>query len=264
MKAIVMTDLEGVAGVVSFEDQAFATGKYYEQAKKLLTAEVNAAIDAMVEEGIEDILIVDGHGAGGIVYEELKSPAKLLHGRPFPWGTLKNEIYKRFDVGVMIGQHAMAGVSNGNLNHTQSSRTVEYYKLNGKFIGEIAQWALYCGALDVPMIFLSGDQAACKEAENLIDGIITAPVKEGLNRGSAISLSQKDAHNLIKSSLKQAIRKHKQTPVPPLKWQGPYILEKRFLFTETADSFASNPLYKRIDAKTVQLESDNILDIIYA
>ena len=38
-----LTDLEGVSGVVSFIDQTYDTGKYNEQAKKLLTAEVNAA-----------------------------------------------------------------------------------------------------------------------------------------------------------------------------------------------------------------------------
>ncbi len=264
MKVLMMTDLEGVAGVVSFEDQAYGTGKYYEQAKKLLTAEINAAVEGMVEEGIEEVLVVDGHGAGGIAFEDLKSPAKLLHGRPFPWGTLRNEINRRYDVTIMIGQHAMCGTPRGNLNHTQSSQSVEYYKLNGQFIGEAAQWALCCGALDIPMIFLSGDEAACRETEELIPGIITAAVKEGLNRGSAISLAQEDAHRLIKKQIKQAIKKQKEKPIPPVKWKGPYVLEKRYLFTETAEGVERNPLYERIDAKTVQLKSDNILDIIYS
>ena len=61
-----MTDLEGVAGVVSFEDQAFASGRYYDQAKRLVTAEVNAAVEGLLDAGIEDVLICDGHGAGGM------------------------------------------------------------------------------------------------------------------------------------------------------------------------------------------------------
>ncbi len=264
MKVLMMTDLEGAAGVVSFEEQAFASGKYYEQAKSFLTAEVNAAVEGMIEEGVEEVLVVDGHGPGAIAYEELHSPAKLLHGRPFPWGAVRDEIISRYDVTVMIGQHAMAGVARGTLNHTQSSRNVEYYKLNGKFIGEIAQWALCCGAYDVPMIFLSGDEEACKEAEELVEGIITAAVKEGMNRQSAISLAREDAHKLIKSRIKQAVRKHKENPINPVKWQGPYVLEKKFLFTEIADPTYTNPRYERIDAKTVHLKSDNILDIIYA
>ena len=55
-KVIACTDLEGVAGVVSFEQQAFPDGKYYEQAKLLLTAELNAAVEGLLEEGVEEIL----------------------------------------------------------------------------------------------------------------------------------------------------------------------------------------------------------------
>jgi len=40
MNVLMMTDIEGCAGVVSFETDSYPTGKYYEAAKKLLTAEV--------------------------------------------------------------------------------------------------------------------------------------------------------------------------------------------------------------------------------
>ena len=82
MKVIVGTDIEGVAGIVDFNTQAYDTGKYYEQAKRLLTAEVNAAVEGLIEAGVEEVLVVDGHGPGAIAYEDLKSPAKLMHGRP--------------------------------------------------------------------------------------------------------------------------------------------------------------------------------------
>ena len=82
MKVIMMTDLEGVAGVVSFTAQSYGEAKYYEGAKKLLTAEVNAAVDGLLSAGATDILVNDGHGPGGIVFEELHRAAKLMHGRP--------------------------------------------------------------------------------------------------------------------------------------------------------------------------------------
>ena len=47
MKVFMVTDMEGVAGVVSFPKQSFPDGKYFEQAKKLETAEVNAAVDGL-------------------------------------------------------------------------------------------------------------------------------------------------------------------------------------------------------------------------
>ncbi len=53
-------------------------------------------------------------------------------------------------------------------------------------LGEIAQWALR-GALGLPVIFLSGDHAACREIEALIPGVTTAAVKQGLSCTSAIT-----------------------------------------------------------------------------
>ena len=57
MKILMGTDVEGVAGVVSMPDQSRATGRYYEQTKRLATAEVNAAITGLLAAGAEDVLV---------------------------------------------------------------------------------------------------------------------------------------------------------------------------------------------------------------
>ena len=45
MKSVLVgTDMEGVAGIVSFPDQSWPTGRYYDHARRLMTAEVNAAV----------------------------------------------------------------------------------------------------------------------------------------------------------------------------------------------------------------------------
>jgi D-amino peptidase len=268
MKVLMMTDLEGVAGVVSFADHAEPSGRYYEASRKLLTAEVNAAVEGLLEVGVEEVLVIDGHGPGGISFEDLHEAAKLLHGRPLvPWSHLY-PIISQYDATVMIGQHAMAGTPTGNLNHTQSHRTIDYYRLNGKPIGEIAQWALFCGALGVPLIFLSGDEAACREAEALIPTITTVAVKKGLGMYSAISLPAKEARRLIKEGIIKAVEYYKQRkergdPIAPLVWDGPYVLEIRFFSTSDADARASQPGAERVDSHTVRFRSENILDIIY-
>ena len=264
MRIIIFTDIEGVSGVTSFEDQAASTGKYYEQAKKLLTAEVNSAVDGIVEAGATDILVVDGHGAGGICFEDLHPAAKLLHGKPLPLCHIYAELSAEYDAAMIIGQHAKCGIENGNLNHTQSQVVIEYYKLNGKEIGEIAQLALGCGVYDIPVIFLSGDKAACDEAKEIIPGITTAIVKYGLTRTAAISLSTHEARRRIYENAKESLKKQKTQPTNPVKWPGPYVMEIRYLFTDTADSTSMNPLYERIDAKTVRLQSDDLLKILDA
>ena len=264
MRVLMMTDIEGVSGVVTFKDHSYPDGRYYEHAMRLLTAEVNAAVEGALEAGATDVLVFDGHGSGGIWFEDLHPKARLLHGRPLAERSILNDVYKTCDVSMIIGQHAMAGVDRGNLNHTQSSKSVEYYKLNDRFIGEIAQFALHTGALGLPMIFLSGDDAACREAEELIPGITTASVKEGLSRNSAISLSAFEARRRIGEGIRNAVRNHRKNPVALLKWEGPFVLEKRFFHTDTADQACTRPGVERVDSRTVRLRSDNIQDIIYA
>jgi len=262
MKIYIMTDMEGVAGIVSFENQAYPDGKYYEQAKQLLTAEVNAAVEGILDTGANEVLVCDGHGAGGIHYEQLHPAATLLHGRPFPPFPHIAALLQDYDACMMIGQHAMAGTRDGNLNHTQSSQSIDFYRLNGKPIGEIAQFALLQGAFDMPLIFLSGDEAACREVSELVEGITTTSVKKGVGRGSAISLSAEEARRRIREGAACAIRRHGASPIAPLKWPGPYELDIRYFHTHHADQVAGAGA-ERLDNQTVRYRGERIEEIIY-
>ncbi len=263
MKIFMITDMEGVAGVVSFVDQSYPDGRYYDAGKRLVTGEVNAAIDGLLAAGVEETLVWDGHGAGAIDFEELHPKALLLHGRPSPLWSRLQEVIRRYDACVIVGQHAMAGVATSNQNHTQNSHTVDAYRLNGKLIGEIGQLALFMGGLGLPLLFLSGERDACREAEDLVSGITTVAVKEGLGRGSAISLSAQTARQRIRQGIATAVAQHRQNPIAPLIWPGPYLLEKRFFFTDTADAEMTKPGADRVNAQVVRFRSDNILDIVY-
>ena len=263
MKVFMMTDLEGVAGVVSFEDQTYADGKYYEESKRLLTGEVNAAVEGLLEAGVEEVIVRDGHGSGAINFEMLHPAAKLIHGQT--WGLTEQiqAIMSSCDCGIMIGQHAMAGVADGNLNHTQNSREITEYRLNGNPIGEIAQFAYEIGVLGLPMIYLSGDLAACKEAEELIPEIITTSVKEGLARNAAMCLSATAAKDKIRNGIKNAIEKHNKQNIIPLTLAGPYCMEITCTNTRSADARSIPPHCTRISDLTLKIESDNILNVLY-
>ena len=115
----------------------------------------------------------------------------------------------------------------------------------------------------MPLIFLTGDEAACREVEELIPGITTVAVKKGLSRQSAISLSAQAAREKIRQGAERAIRAHQEKPIAPLTWPGPYVLERRYFHTDIADGAASSPGAERVDSQTVRYRSDNILDVIY-
>ena len=264
MHILIMTDIEGVAGVVKPLVDTTGGNVNYPRNCRLLTEEVNAAVRGFMQAGASAVTVWDGHGCGAIDFETLQPPARLIHGGPTPplvW--LFSRLAGRFNAIAHVGQHAMAGERSGNLNHTQSSAEIISYTLNGREIGEIAQFALLAGSFGLPYIFLAGDQAACREAEELQPGIVTAAVKEGLGRASALTLTCIEARALIEQQAGLALRQHLQHPLPPVRWPGPYILRKSFFHTEVTDMYLGDANARVLDSHTVELRGESIPEIIY-
>lgn len=182
-----MTDIEGVCGVVNFQDWALPSGKYYEEGKRLLTLEVNAAIEGFFAAGASEILVCDGHGHGAINNLLLDPRVEFLRGpTPGPYPFMLDE---SFDVMAWVGQHAKAGTECAQMAHTGTFKVINY-TINGLSVGEFGQMAL-CGAeLGVRSIFGSGDLAFAQEAKALISGMETVAVKRGIMPGSGDECDQ--------------------------------------------------------------------------
>ena len=63
--------------------------------------------------------------------------------------------------------------------------------------------------------------------------------------------------------MKQAVERQRSSPIPPLVWEGPYVLEIRYFSTSDADARAARPGVERVDPQTVRIYSKTIVDIIY-
>jgi len=254
-----MTDLEGVAGVFSFDEHASPKGRWYDLSRRLLTQEVNAAVEGALEQGAKEVLVVDGHGWGGVNIEELNPEARLLSGRPLllPWG-----LDKGFDAAFMIGQHAMAGVENAHLSHTESHTAIQNVWINGVKAGEIAIVAAVAGYFDVPLVLVTGDKAACLEAESLVPGLETVAVKEGLSHGAAVSVTPVKARRMIKEGAKNALAK--TSSIPPYKVKKPVELVVEFTeeSKSSAEILSKRPGVKRIDTRTIRIEEDDLLEAL--
>ncbi len=199
MKIYIMTDMEGVAGVLEHDNwcqpaQRGYPGRYYDLGREFLTQEVNAAIEGFCQGGAETIVVSDGHGAGGINPATLDRRAQLMRGWPegYPLG-----IDTTYDAVAWVGQHAKAGTPRAHLAHTQWFNYLDQ-TINGLSIGEFGEFALCASELGVPAIFGSGDEAFCQEAMALVPGIITVAVKRGTtpDDGHTLDTQAYMAHNL--------------------------------------------------------------------
>ena len=115
MKIYLMTDLEGVAGVLDFENWCEPSSRYYETAKEFLTLEANAAASGFFDAGAAEVVVVDGHGWGGIDPRLIDSRVELMRGWPEGWPQGLDDSY---DAIAWVGQHAKAGTAYAHIAHT--------------------------------------------------------------------------------------------------------------------------------------------------
>ncbi len=212
----VITDAEGVAGICR-QDQ---TDPKDPELRSLLTGEINAAVDGFLEGGADEVIVWDGHdGSATLSVATIHPRAKLVIGNI----GANYSFDRRYTALAFIGQHSMAGVRGGIMAHSYSSLGIQNMRLNGKPIGEIGAASALAGAFDIPVILLTGDQAAADEMRAIVPEAETAVVKEGLQRYACISLSAQSARDLIRSSARRAMAKIGQ--IRPYKIPGPATIE---------------------------------------
>jgi D-amino peptidase len=244
-RILVVTDMEGVGGVNNWDEQVMPGQRRFEETRRLLTGEVNAAVAGAFDAGAKSVVVWDGHdGSRALVIDEIDPRAELLQGR----GTKGNYNFssKLYDGVMFVGQHAMAGTRNGLLAHTQS-RAIERITINGKPVGEIGQVAAIAGYFDIPVIFLSGDQAACDEIRTLQPTAEVAAVKRMVGAGSSLSLPHMRAKELIRAQARRAVERTSE--FKPWKIDGP--VEMRFEWLPTKDPQKPAPAPQSYKGATV-------------
>ena len=113
VKVLVLYDMEGVTGVTSDAHTSFGIHKEYLDARKSLTADVNAAIAGLKAAEATEIVVVDGHGSGNstgpdVIVEELLAPAKMI-SRDRSFDVYMDSYDQSFDAVLAVAMHAGAG-----------------------------------------------------------------------------------------------------------------------------------------------------------
>lgn len=252
MKVIIMTDLEGISLVDSIDMMDQETEGYRFACQRLI-ADVNAAVQGAVDAGADEIIVFDGH-AGGRNFPEGALDPRATQQRDFNRPGLFDGCVAYLEIGL----HAKPGTINGFLDHCQNSRKWFNYYINGETQGELAQGAAYCGAYGVPVVMVSGDEAACQEARELIDGIVCAEVKKGIGRNKAQCLPSQEALDIIREAACEGIRKASQ--IKPYVVSLPAELRLELYRTDYCEEILEmNPNLTRLDARTLTRTTDKIV-----
>ena len=253
MKILLMTDIEGITNVDTFEMMQRDAGEGYVKSCTELMLDTNAAIEGFYEAGVEKVYVYDGHAKGTNFIKEMLDPrAEQIYSHNWHKLITGGEI----DAFAEVGLHAMAGTEKAFLEHTQSSKTWFDYQINGTSCGEFIQGAAYVGAYNIPFIFASGDEAACNEARSFIPDIATAIVKHATERNIAKSLPTIEARNLIRTTAFESTKLI--STIKPYKISLPAEITVTFQRTDYCDEAAKK--YERVNSRTVRKIIDEIAD----
>jgi len=259
----ICTDMEGLAGVSTWDQCSHPddSSPDYAYGRSQLTADANAAIAGCFDAGATEVRILDGHGRNqnrGFIEEELDPRAKkvwIASSNPVRWEGLDGEVAAV----AMIGQHARVGTQGAFLDHTQSSKVICSYRINGADHGEIGQMALYAGAFGVPLIYVSGDEAACREARALFPHVITTPTKRGLRWDACELYDPAAVRRTIRRDIADAVRNVSRcrpwTPAPPI------TIRVEWSWTGAADGPAAGANVRRIGPRTVEWDLSDPKDV---
>jgi D-amino peptidase len=258
LRVYISADMEGIVATVT-GDQLGPSGFEYQRFREIMTAEVNAAIEAAREAGATDILVSDSHGNGeNLLVERLPQDIQLVRSWPRPLMMMQG-IERGFDAAILLGYHASTANTRGVRAHTMSSANLTAVRINGVDMPEAGLSAAIAGDYGVPVVLLTGDDAIADEARALLGDIEVAVTKWSYGFHSARTLMPEAAYALIRERVGSALGR--LDDFRPYRLEGPLTLEISFKNYMPAEVLAYLPQVDRVDAHTIRFVGRDMTEI---
>ena len=261
MKILISVDIEGVAGVFHPE-QTRAGNAEYERARRLMTAEANAAVRGALAGGATEVLVNDSHGGfRNLLPDELDPRAQAVLGKPRVLGMMAG-VEPGCQGVFMIGYHARSQ-SRGILAHTINSFAFARIWLNGQELGEAGIYGALAGEFGVPVLLASGDDVFAAETRPLLPQTRFVVTKTAQGHTSGISLSPHNACEAIEAAARDVMQAMQaRGPSAPLQLTLPLQCRLQTQSTALADLFAILPGLTRTDAVTVSFTGVTVQAVV--
>lgn len=258
VKVYISVDMEGIGGVVTNE-QLGPSGFEYGRAREFMTAEVNAAIAGARAAGATQFLISDSHGNGqNLLIDQLPSDVIVVRSWPRPLMMMQG-IDSTFDAAIFIGYHASTANMAGVRAHTMSSATLTGVALNGTQMPEGGVNAAIAGYFGVPVVMVSGDDAAVDEVRRVAGPMEGAVVKRAISFHSAATMTPKASQDLIRERAKAAIER--RADFRPFVLRGAVTADITFKSYRQAEMLAYLPIVERTSSHNVRYIGKSILEV---
>lgn len=248
--------MEGISGI-EHPEQTQRKRPEFVQGCALMMEEIQTVVDEAFQCGATRVVVCDTHGNGGqLQVERMDSRAVYEIPDSDRWMPSLDDTFNGL---ILLGQHARAGTLNGFLDHSISSSSWFEYRLNDQVCGEICMAAAYAGHYDVPVVMVSGDEAAVQEGTSLLGKISSVAVKRGLGRNLAECVPTAEAHSIIRVVTREAFGS--ASKLTAFKPSLPARVRLTLYRSDMADRLARQSGMERIDARTVERIISSCLEI---
>ncbi|MFI6490901.1 M55 family metallopeptidase [Streptomyces sp. NPDC050564] len=252
MRIYISADMEGVTGLVDADDVQ-PGGRDYERGRLMMAEDVNAAVRGAITAGATDIVVNDAHGPMRNMLPEALHPAvRLIRGKPKHMGMLEG-LTPEHDAVICVGYHSRAGAL-GVLSHSFMGHEIEDMWLDGRPVGEIGLAHATAAAIGVPVVALTGDDAACAEATAWDDSVATVAVKFARDRFAADLRPTAEARGAIQEAVGAAL-----AAVPKVRAQASpaaSTLAVRWQSASVPATLLGIPGVTATDSRTVQAQGE--------
>ena len=258
LKVYISVDMEGITGVVSSE-QLGPSGFEYERAREWMTAEALSAIQGARDAGATEIVVSDSHGNGqNLLIDRFPDDVTVIRSWPRPLMMMEG-IDSTFAAAIFIGYHASTANVRGVRAHTMSSASITGVTLNGREVPEGGMNAAIAGYFGVPIVMVSGDDAAVGEVQAFATGMEGAVVKRAISFHSAATMTPKAGQALIRARVKSGVENRAR--VAPFVLRGPVTSEISFKNYRVAEMLTYLPIVARVNSHTVRFVGRTILEV---
>ena len=258
MKVFISVDMEGVAGVATGE-QLGVTGFEYARFREFMTREALAAVTAAREAGATEITVADSHGSyQNLLVEQFPDDVRVVRGGPRRLGMMGG-LDATFDAVLLIGYHASTSNPRGVRAHTFSSARLTGVKLNGREVSEGSWNAALAGHFGVPVLFVSGDDAAVREVQEALGPLEVVETKRNLGFHAADTLTPSASAARIAAGVKRAFaRRGERTPY---RLATPVTLDVTFKSYRPAEIASYLRGVQRVDAHTIRFVGQDMAEV---
>jgi D-amino peptidase len=258
LKVFISVDMEGVGGAVT-DQQLGPTGFEYQRFREFMTSEALAAIEGARAAGATDIVVADSHGnMQNLLVDRFPADVFVIRGPNRPLGMMHG-IDGSFDAAVFIGYHSGTRNLEGVRAHTFSSARLTGVQLNGREVSESGFNAWLAGSFGVPVVAISGDDAAVAELLDLVPNAAGAVVKEAIGFHAAATRTPEASQALIREAVRTGVAQRAQ--IRPLRWTAPVTLDLSFKHYRAAELLGYLPIVERTSTHSIRYQAATIAEV---